>query len=108
MPISPISSQINQFTQSASASTSSASNSSSVSAAPVTSSNPTVLTQQEKTVQNQIAQLQRNHGSAQNIQSLNQELQTIQKQLQKASFTATQSENQQVAIPKSTNLDVEA
>jgi hypothetical protein len=105
MAISPISNQVSQFTQNASASTS---NSNSVPATPVTSSNPTVLTQQEKTVQSQIAQLQRNHGSAQNIQSLNLELQTIQKQLQKASSTASQAAEQQEVPTKSSNLDVKA
>jgi hypothetical protein len=106
LSISPISNQVNNFIQKVSAS--STSDQTSISSTPVTSNNPTILTQQEKTIQNEIAQLQQSHGSAQNIQNLNQELQTIQKQLQKVSTTSTQSANKQTVTSKSTNLNVKA
>ena len=108
MSISPIQNQVSRFIKSVSSSTSS-STSTSYPTTPVTSDNPTVLTQQEKSVQNEIAQLQQNHGSAQNIQQLNQELQEIQKQI-KAGSSAAQVAQQ----PQSTNtcasnaLDVKA
>jgi uncharacterized membrane protein YccC len=107
LSISPISNQVNNFIQKVSAS-SSTSDQASISSTPVTSNNPTILTQQEKTIQNEIAQLQQSHGSAQNIRNLNQELQTIQKQLQKVSTTSTQSASQQTITSKSTNLNVKA
>lgn len=102
MAISPVQNQVSQFTQSvSSASLSSASTSYPVT--PVTSNNPTVLVQQEKTVQSEIAQLQQKHGSAQNIQRLNQELQEIQKQI-KAGSSATQAATQVAEQQPSTSI----
>jgi hypothetical protein len=103
MTVSPISNQVKQ-----SVPTISASSSTSTSTTPVTSNNPTVLTQQEKTVQNEILQLQQSHGSSKNIQNLNQELQTIQKQLQRVSATATPAVDTQVVTPKSSSMDIKA
>ena len=108
MAISPVQNPVqNQANQSVS-SASSSSATTSYPATPVTSTNPTVLAQQEKTVRNEIAQLQRNHGSTQNIQQLNQELQQIQKQI-KAGSSATQATEQPSAPASSSNvLDVKA
>ena len=112
MAISPVQNQVGQFTQNVSSATSS-SESTSYPATPVTSNNPTVLAQQEKTVQNEIAQLQQSHGSAQNIQQLNQELQAIQKQIKAGSSTtqaASGAAEQQAPIAASNSnvLDVKA
>lgn len=103
MAIPPVQNQVSQFTQSASSAATS------YPATPVTSSDPTILSRQEKTVQNEIAQLQRNHGSAHNIQQLNQELQAIQKQIKAGSSAAQATEQQPSTTASSSNaLDVQA
>jgi hypothetical protein len=63
MSVSAIPNQVNNFVKNVSSASSSASNAVSYSASPVTSNNPAILTQQEKTVQNEISQLQQSHGS---------------------------------------------
>jgi DNA-binding protein H-NS len=107
LAVSPISSQVSSFIQSVSAA-SSTSDTTSFSSTPVTSSNPVILTQQEKTVQNEISQLQQSHGSNQDIQNLNQELETIQKDLQNANSTTNELATQQTAAAGLNALDVKA
>jgi len=50
----------------------------------VTSNDPRVLTQQQTKVENQITQLQNQHGSPQDIDSLKQTLQAIQLRIRQA------------------------
>ena len=103
MSISSVSNQVNALTQSLS-STSSDSSSGSVAATSVTSNDPAVLMQQEKTVQSEITQLQQSSGSSEKIQSLKQELQAIQQRLQEIGFSADTA----VSASKASVLDVKA
>lgn len=77
MSIQAVSSQITQTNQTTS-----------VSIPRITSTDSTVLGQQEKSIKGQISQLQGKSGSAQQVQQLNQVLQDIQKILQKQANSA--------------------
>lgn len=103
MPISSVSSQALQTMPGASAFSGS-----SYSAEPVTSDDPSVLTQQEKTVQSEIAQLQQNHGDTRTIEALNQELQTIQQDLRQARSQPTTADAAQIAAAQPAGLDIRA
>jgi hypothetical protein len=88
MPIALINNQVNQSAQPNQAS--------SAKIPSITSNDPTILTQQEKTIQNQISQMQKQSGSSQQIQKLNQALQSIQQRLrQQAKAAVPQTANDQ-------------